>query len=534
MTVLDTHPKSAPHEIRANILYTEHSDKPYWAVRGIANALDHDGSVSTDVGTESWTVSITRQSSGLKPRPSDDVDTLYEYRISCTGEDERKLPILIQPRLDWDDSNRPQSIPDDVGPATNVRVETATYLAPEEIESLIPQLLCALANHANAPWKQNFFTGQPHDYSSITQYERYYRIERETSQSLVSADGIFHRLFELLADSEGSKVVHAADDSHVVGYNHQIRLDRSAATELLDGPQRGKQFKYYHPKRVRTHDIEDPLYHPKIGCLFKKSWNNNDSVQWDNHDELSFELEENLINLLHWDAIPIRCGSPFVSDWHFTAAPSDRDIIVVNDPTPRLSSEQSAVLVSALSELTDRDRDILEAVANASDTGIHVRDIEAEANLSNSTVYRGLDTLDDLLQNRNGIVQFTSRKIRKHVHDVFDATGSTDTQMRLFADAFGSDTQLPQDSEGPLHQWQLEYAASIDREGQNMTIRIQTEMDRLKSTDRPFAPEVIGQGSRAWAESGGNAQDFRDATVEYDNAGETKSILVRSLLRHVR
>lgn len=227
-----------------------------------------------EIDGEHWEVSIGNQKSGLEPRPHDDVQSLYEYRVNAYGHGERKLPLLIQPRLAWKDERRPKSVPRDLGLATNVKLETAVNLEPEEIEQLIPQIMTLLAQYAGVSWNPDYFTETPHEYSTITQYERYYRVERGQARKIIRSDGIFHRIFHLLADYEGSKVVYSADNTEIIGYNHQIRLDRSGAKELLEGRQRGKQFKHYHPQHVRGSDSGDPLYHPKIGCLFKKKWNN--------------------------------------------------------------------------------------------------------------------------------------------------------------------------------------------------------------------------------------------------------------------
>jgi hypothetical protein len=534
MAQTTTHPKSAPHEIRANILYTDHGDRPYWNIKEMAQELNSNDDISINIDGKTWNVSIKSQSSGLDPRPSDDVDTLYEYRVYCSAGDEQKLPLLIQPRLDWGKNNCPQPIPDDLGPATNVRVETATNLEPNDIEALIPRVFEKVTDYIDTSWPHGYLTGTPHPYSSITQYERYYRINRKESKLLVSTDGIFERLSELLSRTKGTKIVHTADNSEIIGHNHQVRLDHSAANKLLDGPQHGKQFKYYHPKHPRKRDSGDPLYHPKIGCLFKKKWNNNGSVPWNDHDDLSHELEENLINLLYWEDIPIRCGSPFVSDWHFSPTPSERSITIAEDPTPRISRHQDDSIIAALSELTERDRKIIKTVASASDGGIHVKDIESKTDRSSSTIYRGLDNLNELLQNKNGIVQFRSKKIQRRIHSILDSSTSSNPQTQICADTLGDKASRIQETTNAWTRWRLNYDVDIDDNDDKLEIRIRTVMDKIKSKNCEFAPEVVNKGKSAWMKMGHDPKRFHNAEVKYDTSSGTKKTTVKSLLRHNR
>jgi hypothetical protein len=540
MPTVDSHPSSAPHELRANILYTGHLDNPYWAIREIEQESDYEECVSVTINGESWDVEIKPQSSGLNPRPSDEVESLYEYRFNCYGHRERKLPLLIQPRLDWEAPNGPESIPPDVGLATNVRIDTATNIEPKVIETLIPQLLSQVADQVDVPWNNDYLTETPHEYSSITEYERYYRIKREESRPLVSIDGIFDRLFELLAHSEGTKVVRVAEDGQIKGYIHQVQLNHTAANKLLDGPQRGKQFKYYHPKYPRTDNPEDPLYHPKIGCLFKKSWNNNTAVRWNEHDVLRHELEENLLNLLFWEGIPVRCDTTFVSDWHFEVTTSDREVTVVKDPTPQISRHQNNTILSALSQLNDRDRKILKAVATAPDSGIHVSKIKSKTDYSQSTIYRGVNNLDELVRNKNGIVQFRSKKIQRRIHNIFETSNPSDPQTQIIADTLGDDALQDYQSDDQWSQWRIDYGVNIEKGGDildgsnkgndRIKIRIRTIMDKKKSTGCEFAPKVINEGLSAWSRLGHDPKQFRDAIVEYDTKDGTTREIKASLL----
>jgi hypothetical protein len=79
--------------------------------------------------------------------------------------------------------------------------------------------------------------------------------------------------------------------------------------------------KHYHPKYVRTSESGDALEHPKVGALFKKGKNgentfklNSESVRWGDRDDLRDELEDTLINTLERAGIPTDAPTSFVAD----------------------------------------------------------------------------------------------------------------------------------------------------------------------------------------------------------------------------
>ncbi|MDQ2052472.1 hypothetical protein RBH26_18570 [Natronolimnohabitans sp. A-GB9] len=500
------HPATAAHEIRGYLTYTEYGDSPYWQWGKVVEAYDGgQKDINIDIDGERWVVSVGYQDGGLEPRPSDKVDgNLREYRVTAHGEDERKLPLLIQPRLDWSSERRPQSVPADLGLATNVKLEQCVNLEPEEIEELIPRVLSAIAEKVDVDWYAEYFTGTPHEYSRVTQYERYLRVDREYARKIVRSDGIFHRLFHLLADQEGSKIVYSADNRDVVGYNHQLRLPTKAVSKMFpDGTRHGLQLKHYHPEHVRkdekTDDGElDPLYHPKLGALFKKGLNGG-AHPWHEIDGLGQELEETLINTLEWSDVPTKGSTSFVSDWHFDATErSDLDVALFDDPTPAIETEQESVLISTLTRLSDRDQDVLERVAVTDGGNAHVDEIAEETDWSTSTVYRALRKLGDLLENDNGNVSFISAKIRDRVRELVDQLDETvEATTRIIEDTLDVD---PRDLERKGRAWQnwlTRYGAELIRKGEqpneNAKIRIREILNTYKSVQRVIESVSAGQ-----------------------------------------
>lgn len=521
------HPAPAVHEIRGNLCFDQYGDSPYWQVGKFIDAVDdatadeEDWSVTVEIDGEVWSVSIGFQVGGLDPRPSDPIDgNLREYRITAHGENERKLPLLIQPRLDWSSSRRPDSVPADLGLATNIKLDQCVNVSPEEIEDLIPRIMRSVANEIGVDWHPDYFTGTPHEYSCITQFELYYRVIREYAQKVVKSDGIFHRLFHLLADHEGSKVVFSADNREIVGYNHQLRMQAGSVSKMIpDGRRPGVQLKHYHPEHVRKKDDSDPLYHPKVGVLYKKGLN-GESVPWNKVNELERELEEILVNALEWADVPTKGTAAFVDDWHFDASErSERDVALYDDPTPAIEAEQESVLISTLSRLSDRDRDILERVA-VTDGGEHVEEISEDTDWSTSTVYRALSKLGDLLDNDNGNVSFISAKIRDRVRELVDQLDETvAATTRIIEDTLDVD---PRDLERKGRAWQnwlTRYGAELvrsDAPNENARIRIREILSTFKADSYDHVGEILEYGRISWIKAGRDPAVFDNALVEYD------------------
>ncbi|WP_238709232.1 DUF7845 domain-containing protein [Natronorubrum halophilum] len=523
------HPATAAHEIRGYLTYTDHGDSPYWQWGKVIEAFNGGRKeINVDLDGERWVVSVGYQVGGLEPRPTDTVDgNLREYRVTAHGEEERKLPLLIQPRLDWSSERRPQSVPSDLGLATNVKLEQCVNLDPDEIENLIPRMMSAIATKAGVDWHPGYLTGTPHEYSRCTQYERYLRANREYARKIVRSDGIFHRLFHLLADQEGSKIVFSADNRDVVGYNHQLQLPTRAVSEMFpDGTRHGMQLKHYHPEHVRKDEKNDdgeldPLYHPKLGSLFKKGLNDG-AHPWNEIDDLTQELEETLINVLEWAEIPTKGSGSFVSDWHFDANErSELDIALFDDPTPAVEASQESVLISTMTRLSDRDQDILKGVAMTDGGSAHVDELTDETNWSTSTVYRALRKLGDLLENENGNVSFISQKIRDRVHELVNQLDETvEATTRIIEDTLQVDPRDLKRKGRAWQNWLTRYGAELIRDGEqpneNAKIRVREILNTYKSVSYDNVGEVLEYGRISWIKAGRDPATFDNAIVVFD------------------
>jgi len=519
-----SHIRTQVHEWSGHLLFTDSQDRPYWALRSIySHEIDGGAkSVPVEIDGEEWSVSLSFQKSGVNPRKSDDVDQLYEYRVNANGEGHRKIRLLIQPRLGWvNDENRPRSVPTSLGKGVNVRVDIAVNVEPQQTRLLVPKLIQGTFDELGVGWNRGFFAGRVHDYSTITQLERYVRVQCEQAHKMVRSGGVFHRLFTLVADDIGSKVVYSADNREIVGHNHQIRLDTKAISQLFPDWRTGGQLKHYHPEHVGDRSDDDPLAHPKIGFLFKKGWNDNTAVPWGKLDELQQQIEENLVNFLEWSDVSTKPGGWFVEDDHFAPVASSRDVAFFDDPTPEIEQQQDSVILRTMSRLQESDRDVLEEVADRiprTDGGVHVDELEDSTEWGSSTIYRVLKRLGGLLENENGNVSFVSSKIAERVRDVVEQTDRVvEASARAIEDVLSVD---PRDLERKGRAWQNwlnRYGAEIDVDFANGRgkVRIRQIMSDLKSDPVPYLPEVLSWGRIAWDNAGRRLTDFPDF-VEYD------------------
>ncbi|WP_136591502.1 DUF7845 domain-containing protein [Salinigranum halophilum] len=205
------HVASQVHE-SGNLLYADDGDTPYWALRQIFSDSGIGGGASNvlvEVDGTPWDVSLSHQKSGLEPRQTDNVEQLYEYRLNAQvarEDDRRTLALLFQPRLDWNDPERyPQTVPEAAPESVNIRVEKAVNIEPTDTKNLLSKLLTKVFHSLAQQWNAEFFDGELHEFSCLTQLERYVRLQREQAHKIVRSDGVFHRLFHTVADTEGLK-----------------------------------------------------------------------------------------------------------------------------------------------------------------------------------------------------------------------------------------------------------------------------------------------------------------------------------------
>ncbi|MCL9812591.1 hypothetical protein [Natranaeroarchaeum aerophilus] len=539
-----THVATAPHEIEGNLNFFQNGLSPYWAISKLLfHGFDgYSGDLTTEIAGEEWTINLKYQKGGIAPRSQDDVEErLYEFRIGAYGHGERKANFHVRPRFAGmehyeEDKNITSPCDSDDYPdeATNVKF-SGSNLEPDTYPVLLRKVLQELASEAGMGFNSSAFV-RIHPTSNITSYERYVRIQRSMSQKYIRSTGAFRRIFELLAQKEGSSVVYKPDNcgpnKDIVGYNHRLIIPKTDARELIPMHTRGKQLKHYHPEYVNG-DEDNPLHHPKVGVLLKKSLNKSRAFKWDNCDALRREIDETLLNTLRWSDIPVGAGgTTFVADDHFEATAAEEDVEFFEDPTPEIEAKQDALLITTLRDMTEADVDFLEALVDEGD-GQHPQELANNADRGISTLYRFLDRLDGLVRNDRAEVEFTSRKIEQEIAGIVE---SAEHRIENAADRAAKlmNVNVRQSASSAFQKWMQKYAASFDfdPDSNDTTVRIDTRLGEFKASSYPLVEDVLKEAKKAWVKDSRDVAELLEARVEWLNAdGDRRRSRVRSLTR---
>ena len=536
-----SHVAPAPHECEGNLIYTGNGLSPYWTVSRLLTSGfgGYSGEIETELDGETWTLSLTYQQSGLAPRAEDDVggDRLYEFRLAAQGRGERKINYLIQPRFanmrHFETNDRISTPFDHVGANEGINVRfSESNVDPDAVPALLPKFLQELSLEGEVRINPEYFTGPVHEMSNITTYERYLRLHRNWSEKLVGRAGVMQRLMHLCATEKDSKFEYRVDNQDIVGYNHRVILPKKDAQRLISGHRYGKQIKHYHPKHVRTNDEGDPLYHPKIGVLMKKSLTDH-AVDWSDRKELQRELDETLINLLKWSDIPTKPDhTTYVPDSHFEIREAEKPVSLHSDPTPEMEANQEVLLVTVLRDLRESDEEVLETLVT--DGGEqHPRKLANQTSFSVSTVYRSLQRLEGVVRNDGASVSITSKKLEQEITAIFESTehqitNAVDRAAKMY------DLDVRRDESSAWERWCVKYAAEITEttEDGDRTIRIDTILSELKSTPHPRVQDVLHEAVEAWRKEQRDPLDLQEATVKWRvSPDEWKTGVVKPMLR---
>jgi len=551
------HVAPATHEAKGHLYYHPRpGDRydgldPYWTVGSLLiNEFDGYTEIEATIDDEPVLIELAYSKSGFAPRAQDDVtERLYEFELHVDGQGERKCHYNLSPRfqdLQHYKTGESISVPfDHLDADEGVTVQfQAANVDLEEIPRLLPRALRALAAAAGTSFRRQYF--QKPRGGRIEELERYVRITRDWNRKLVQQSGLFDRLAMLLASEEGTKGKRTWDNTEHMAYHHQVRFCPTSAGKVIPEHSRGRQLKSYLPESPDSFDEDDSLYHPKLGALFRKSLNLGRSVRWDDRRELVDSLDESLVNALSWTDIPVDVGGDtsdgddqelaggsngvFVADEHFQVVPREESIPVFEDPCPRLEAEQDHLLMTVLRDMTDSDTELVEMVAT--DGGQDVHELAGRSGYSLSTIYRALQRLDGILENREGHVRFVSQKIAEEIRAIVQSAehaikSAADRAAKLF------DIDVNQSSNSAISRWLAEYGAEFippDGPDEQGKIRIDTLMSELKSRPQPYLPEALQYLIHAWITDGRRRVDVENLMVDVELAsGEHYCAPVRAL-----
>lgn len=211
-----------------------------------------------------------------------------------------------------------------------------------------------------------------------------------------------------------------------------------------------------------------------------------------------------------------------MADDHFDNRASDRDIGFFADPTPEMEAKQEAVLVRVMRDLNDTDVDVLETLV--ADGGRHVQELADEHGRTPRTIYRVLEHLNGLLESDNGNVRWVSKKLKDDVHEVLSAfERDVENRARTVAHLLDLDERTLERAGASLQRWLEKYAVKLieNPENDQLRVKIQAQLTRLKSIDKPLLEDVLDEGYDAWREAGRDPRAFSNAKFEAPVDGST-------------
>jgi predicted transcriptional regulator len=417
------------------------------ATRRVAEQQADDDLDAREV-VEQWSVALRYSDSNIHP-PDDHVardldwrlDTVKEPRVyvfpssydsfkEAKSEGRARAYFRLRPR--WPDQEADNRAGDTVSINPTDLVGTDVAVKGTNIEfsrypDLLQRAIAAIKAQQGVTWNaptyvdpSSFDREHIHSSSNITDAELYVRVEDGKTGQLIAIDGPIHRVSMLLAGDREGYAKSVRDDRERAGSYHTATIGSMRAGHLVGGHNLAKEIKHYYGKNPDA--ATDALQHPKVGVSLQHSVM-SDTVYWEDLDSLERELDETLLNVLQWADIPLRpAEGPYVADDYFEPVGASRFRKLVDDPTPRIESEQENAVErwAFMSNLNETHTDTLRKLVT--DGGeLSPADIADEIGKHVSTVRKALRQLGDMVKRRYGDVQLRSQYLAQQVVKRLDA-----------------------------------------------------------------------------------------------------------------
>ncbi len=384
---------------------------------------------------------------------------------------------------------------------------------------LLPAFFEEIFEHAGERINSEYLRAEPHEASRMWAYERYVRIQREWAEKLSSA-GVLQKVVHYLSDLEGIKAELHLDNKEVINHQNRLFLDPASASELLPGHTYGRKFEIYQLKDPDAVSKDHPSYHPKVEVLVNKANNDGNAWAWADRHEVTEQIEETLLNALHWEDIPLAPDGSgvYVADDHFDAVARDDPVELYEDPTPRLESKTDHLLMTTLRDMSDTAREVTETVAT--DGHGTVDGLADELGKHPATIYRAIEDLGDILELDQGEISFRARKYQEELRALVE---SAEYAIESFADriqhVMGLADHVAESS--PFQQWLAENGAKIDfdEQGNPKKLRVDAVLSMLKGDSLENAREVAQEAIDAWRHSGNDVVLFSQVPMIWRTPG---------------
>jgi hypothetical protein len=498
------------HKVQAFLQFDEHGLQPYW---GAVSAFEPDHSDTLEpfeaLGCE-WRVEISNLWHGKIEHPEGRFDEgLYEYQYQLVADDEtgdRDATLYFRPgyprATHVETGELIQGFPTDSPECLRVQAETVN-VDPGDLLELLRAFFSAVGLNPD-------YIGQPNDWSRITGFEGYIRVDRSKSEAHLTGEGGLIQQLAQLGSTEGNKGRYRWDHEKVQGQYEAVALDRDTWEMLLPRQAFEKRLKSYHPRHVRSEDPdEDPLYHPKLEVQL---WSDEQPpVPWDDRDAIYDEFLQTAANALHWSGIGLDADSDsFVEDPYHDVDWSDQPVEIVPNPVDELveaiKTDARDYLLNP--EVTPAEFDVVQA---ATDGGAsHYRELAELAGVSVSTVYRAVKRFP-IIEADRGRIDFPDQVTRERVATLIERFKKvTDGVRRNLRDAVQGFGRLTNGDGDPsaLKRWMDAHGAVLASHVDEFHFRFDDEF-----TEHEIV-EILRSGYKHAVQSG--LKDlYRDALVTY-------------------
>jgi len=517
--------QTAPHEFTVNYNFANGLD-PYFALDAIVKQHGRSATAQFDYDGEPWKVTLYYQESGIiypgESTPSGtpfQLDELREFRVSVESArdsvGERSFNGHIRPRWDGmtveNEQGREHELDIPFEEGVNARIAGSNIEFHKYID-LLQQAAGALRI------RRSYFA-DPHESSNVQQAERYVRLSEDESGAVHARDGPLARVGHLLeSDRHGTRRTEQTDmdgnGEQSPGYRHQTGVDEVRIQEVWPNHALPKQLKHYYAREHKSMPSNHPLSHPKVGAIYYPTlWRDSDQklgVTPSDLQQLSEELDEAVLGILHDAGIPVTTTVPFVEDAYFDAELSDRQRQVVELPLQDIKERQESVVISNVADgMSPVEWEALEVLVT--DGGeVAPADIAESGDFHIDSVYRALDRIDQMIQREYASVELQSSYVGELVHD---AVTSAKERTR---DAVEAGAKALEAAERGLDQrttafvaWASQHCESWREADDGVTIDFgEVEADTLEEANRNIR-QKLREGKRLWDEMRNDEMKWR-------------------------
>ncbi|WP_276255613.1 DNA-binding protein [Halomontanus rarus] len=527
-------PETTPHEIEGRWKWQDWGLGPYHALSSVMLGPPFEGTLemTVEIDGEPWHLKVHYNKSAFAPRLTDGIDAsrLYEWNIVGRGQGESKASFNISPRFPnmrhWE-SGEPINLPweGQFGDVEGVDVEFhSSNIEANRALELLPKFYAAIFEEAGEAVHPEYFREPPHPTNSrMWAYERYVRIKREWAKKL-SSSGVLQKVMLHLADQEGIKAELQLDNEGAINHQNRMILNPASVATLFPDHNYGRKFEIYLLKDADSVSKDHPSYHPKVEVLVNKKMNGGNAWAWADHDRVTEQIEETILNALHWEDIPLNPDGSgvYVPDDHFDAVARDDLVELYEDPTPRLEAKSDHLLMTTLRDMGETARDLTESVAT--DGGSTVDDLADQLGKHPATIYRAINDLGDILELDQGDVSFRARKYQQELRALVE---SAEYAIESYADRIqhlmGLADHVAESS--PFQKWIAENGADLefDDGGNPKRMRIDTVLSLKKADSFENARRVAQEAIDAWRHSGNDVVRFSKTTMVWRTPGGGKN-----------